>query len=182
MPATTSRACGQSAWKSSGASAAVTRHSERRVVAHSPRQLFVLVADVAGYPEFLPWCLAARVRSREGRVETDELVIGFGPFHEKFVSLVTLAPEDPTGPRIDTVGTEGPFRKLTSRWIFHPHPEGTQIEFELEFEFRSILLQQTVRMLFAEAVKRMVSAFEARAAVLYGKPSAPRASPAASTP
>jgi coenzyme Q-binding protein COQ10 len=157
----------------------VTRHSERRVVAFSPRQLFDLVADVEHYPDFLPWCSAARVRKREGNVEIAELVIGFGPFHEKFVSRVTLAPDHASGPCIHTVGIEGPFRKLTSRWLFHPHPDGTMVEFELEFEFRSMLLQQTVRLLFAEAVKRMVSAFEARATVLYGKPSARRAQPAA---
>ena len=46
-------------------------------------------------------------------------------------------------------------------------PAGAEIEFSLEFEFRSLILQHTVRMLFAEAVKRMVSAFEARAAQLY---------------
>ena len=159
----------------------MTRHGERRIVAYPPQQLFALAADVERYPEFLPWCLAARVRKREGNIETDELVIGFGPFREKFVSRVILAPDHASGPRIDTEGIDGPFRKLTSRWIFRPHPAGTQIEFELEFEFRSILLQQTVRILFAEAVKRMVSAFEARAAALYGKPSAPLAAPASST-
>ena len=80
-----------------------------------------------------------------------------------------------------TTGTEGPFRKLSSRWVFRPHPEGSLIEFELEFEFRSMLLQQTVRLLFAEAVKRMVSAFETRANLLYGKPMSRRATPASST-
>jgi coenzyme Q-binding protein COQ10 len=127
------------------------------------------VADVGRYPEFLPWCLAGRVRKRVGNVETAELIIGFGPFHEKFVSEVTLAADVPS-PRIDTVGTDGPFRRLRSQWVFHPRPEGTMIEFELEFEFRSALLQHTVRLLFAEAVKKMVSAFEARARALYGQP------------
>ncbi|MBS0538575.1 MAG: type II toxin-antitoxin system RatA family toxin [Proteobacteria bacterium] len=157
----------------------MTRHAERRIVRFAPRQLFDLVADVPRYPEFLPWCTAARVRRREGpNVEIDELAIGFGPFHEKFVSKVTLTPDDPAGPRIETTGVEGPFRHLGSKWQFRPHPEGTEIEFALEFEFRSVILQHTVRMLFAEAVKRMVSAFEARAAQLYGAPSAPRVSPA----
>ena len=99
----------------------LTRHAERRLVAHAPQQLFDLVADVRRYPEFLPWCHAARVRSRDGDVEIAELAIGFGPFHEKFTSRVTLAPQDAQGPRIDTVGIEGPFRRLVSRWIFHPH-------------------------------------------------------------
>jgi coenzyme Q-binding protein COQ10 len=67
---------------------------------------------------------------------------------------------------------------LSSRWSFQPHPEGTLIDFSLEFEFRSRLLQHTVRVLFAEAVRRMVAAFEARAAKLYGKPSARPGTPA----
>jgi coenzyme Q-binding protein COQ10 len=158
------------------------RHVEHRVVAHAPIQLFDLVADVRRYPEFLPWCQAARVRRRDGRIEYDELAIGFGPWHERFVSRVELKPDDLDGPRIDTTGTEGPFRRLVSRWIFHPHPDGTLIHFELEFEFRSRLLQQTVRLLFADAVKRMVSAFEARANQLYGKPMRQSATPASSTP
>jgi coenzyme Q-binding protein COQ10 len=148
----------------------LTRHAERRVVAYAPRQLFDLVADVRRYPEFLPWCHAARVRSRKGHIEIAELAIGFGPFHERFVSRVDLAPDRPDGPRIETTGIEGPFRRLSSRWTFHPHSSGTEIEFELEFEFRSLLLQQTVRLVFAEAVRRMVAAFEARAGQLYGKP------------
>jgi len=148
---------------------AITRHAERRVVRFAPRQLFDLVADVPRYPEFLPWCLAARVRRREGPgVEIDEVVIGFGPFHETFVSRVTLAPDDPSGPRIDTTGIEGPFRHLVSHWVFRPHAQGCEIAFALEFEFRSRLLQHTVRVVFAEAVRRMVSAFEARATRLYG--------------
>jgi coenzyme Q-binding protein COQ10 len=148
---------------------AVTRHAERKIVPFAPRQLFDLVADVPRYPEFLPWCTAARVRRREApNVEIDEIAIGFGPFHETFVSRVVLTPDTPDGPRIETAGVEGPFRSLASHWQFRLHPRGTEIVFALEFEFRSRLLQHTVRMLFAEAVKRMVAAFEARATQLYG--------------
>ncbi len=160
-----------------------TRHTESRVIPYQPRQLFDLVADVARYPEFLPWCQAARVRRREApNVEIAELAIGFGPFHERFVSRIVLAPDDPAGARIETTGTEGPFRMLQSRWVFRPHPEGTLVEFELEFEFRSLILQKTVQLLFAEAVKRMVSAFEARAVALYGRSTARPATPASSAP
>lgn len=158
---------------------ATTRHAERKIVPFAPRQIFDLVADVPRYPEFLPWCMAARVRRRETpNVEIDELAIGFGPFHENFVSRVTTTTDDPDHLHIETVGIEGPFRILSSRWTFQPHAGGTLIDFSLEFEFRSRLLQHTVRMLFAEAVKRMVAAFEARARQLYGKPSVPPATPA----
>ncbi|MBN9090564.1 MAG: type II toxin-antitoxin system RatA family toxin [Reyranella sp.] len=149
---------------------AVTRHAERKVVRFAPQQIFDLVADVPRYPEFLPWCTAARVRKKEGpNAEIAELAIGFGPLHEKFVSRVIRKTDDPEGPRIETVGIEGPFRALLSHWLFRPHPNGTEIVFSLEFEFRSLILQHTMRMLFAEAVKRMVAAFEARAVQLYGK-------------
>lgn len=159
---------------------ATTRHAERKVLPFAPRQLFDLVADVPRYPEFLPWCTAARMRRRESpNVEIDELAIGFGPFHEKFVSRVVLTPDDPAKLAIETVGIEGPFRKLSSRWIFQPHASGTLIDFSLEFEFRSRLLQHTVRMLFAEAVRRMVAAFESRATQLYGRPNAQPATSAA---
>lgn len=147
-----------------------------------PQQLFDLVADIPRYPEFLPWCTAARVRRREGPdSELAELAIGFGPLHEKFVSRVVLSPDAEGGPRIATTGVEGPFRHLASQWRFEPHPDGTMIHFTLEFEFRSLLLQQTVRLLFAEAVKRMVAAFEARATQLYGQPTPRQATPASST-
>jgi len=148
-------------------------------VRFAPRQLFDLVADVPRYPEFLPWCTAARVRRREApNVEIDELAIGFGPFHEKFVSRVALNTDDPGALRIETSGTEGPFRHLSSRWLFQPEDGGTLIDFTLEFEFRSRLLQHTVRLLFGEAVRRMVSAFETRAQRLYGQPTVRPATPA----
>jgi coenzyme Q-binding protein COQ10 len=132
--------------------------------------MFDLVADVPRYPQFLPWCTAARVRKQEGpNVDVAELAIGFGPLHERFVSRVTKATDEPNNLRIETTGIEGPFKALASHWQFKPHARGTEIVFALEFEFRSRILQHTMRMLFAEAVKRMVAAFEARASKLYGK-------------
>lgn len=174
MPATTSPGCGRRGRLNWGADQLLsTRHAERRVVSYPPLQLYELVADIARYPEFLPWCQAARIRRRESpTVEIAELAIGFGPFHEKFVSRVVRVSDGPGGPRIDTTGIEGPFRLLKSHWIFQPHAEGTLIDFELEFDFRSLILQKTVQLLFAEAVRRMVSAFEARAEKLYGRSSA----------
>jgi coenzyme Q-binding protein COQ10 len=110
------------------------------------------------------------VRKQEGpNAEIDEVAIGFGPLHERFVSRVTKNTDDPDNLRIETTGIEGPFKVLASHWQFRPHASGTEIAFSLEFEFRSRILQHTMRMLFAEAVKRMVAAFEHRAAKLYGK-------------
>lgn len=149
-------------------------HSERRALPYAPRQLYDIVADIERYPEFLPWCMAARIRRREGDLIAADLVIGFRMFRERFTSRVTLHPEAPGGPRIEAVYADGPFRHLDSRWIFRPEGEGTEIDFHVDFSLRSALLQHAIESLFEEAVRRMVAAFEARAARLYG--------PAAATP
>ncbi len=151
-------------------------HRERRVLPYTPRQLFDLVADIEAYPQFLPWCIGARIRKREGAQIVADLIIGFRLFRERFTSKVSLLPDDPRGPRIDTVYADGPFKRLENHWIFHEHPDGCDVEFFVDFEFKSYLLQATVEILFHEAVRRMVAAFEGRAARLYG--AVPRARPA----
>lgn len=143
-------------------------HAERRFLPYTQAQLYDLVADVERYPEFLPWCVAARVRSRDGNMLTADLVIGFKMIREKFTSRVTLSPPD----RIDVAYTHGPLRYLNNHWIFEEARDGCVIDFFVDFEFRSQLLQRLIGALFNEAVRRMVTAFEARAHALYG-PSRP---------
>lgn len=141
-------------------------HAEKRVLSHSPDHLFDLVADVERYPEFLPWCIGARVRNRREHVLIADLIIGFKGIRESFSSEVTL---DRTAMRIDVVYREGPFKYLNNHWIFNAQPDnGCEIDFFVDFEFRSRLLQRIIGMLFNEAVRRMVSAFETRADDLYG--------------
>jgi coenzyme Q-binding protein COQ10 len=141
-------------------------HAEKKVLPYTPEQLFDLVADVEKYPEFLPWAVAARIRSRDGNVITADLVIGFKMFRERFTSKVVL--DQPR--RIDVSYTEGPFRYLNNHWVFEPMPGGgTCIDFFVDFEFRSAILQRLIGMLFNEAVRRMVHAFETRAKKLYGE-------------
>ena len=142
-------------------------HAEQRVLAYTPDQLYGLVADVERYPEFLPWCLAARIRRREKNLIVADLVIGFRMIRERFTSRVGL---DEAGRRIDVVYAEGPFKYLNNHWVFQDHPEGCLIDFYVDFEFRSKLLQKMMEALFHEAVKRMVHAFESRAHALYGEP------------
>lgn len=143
-------------------------HAERRVLPYTPQQLYELVADVERYPEFLPWCIGARVRRRESNLVVADLIIGFKMFRERFTSTVKLSPDGPA-PRIDVSYADGPFKYLNNHWIFTPLPQGCEIDFFVDFEFKSRLLQRAIELLFNEAVRRMVAAFEARAAALYGK-------------
>ena len=140
-------------------------HAEHRRLPYSAEQLFNLVADVERYPEFLPWCLAARIRERKDNAITADLLIGFKMVRERFTSRVVL--DRPK--RIDVSYAEGPFRYLNNHWIFLPQDDGScVIDFYVDFEFRSRMLQRIIGVLFNEAVRRMVGAFEARARQLYG--------------
>ena len=147
----------------------MTVHAERRVIRHSPQELYDLVADVRSYPQFLPWCMAARIRHEDRHTLAADLIIGFQMFRERFTSHVDL---DPEHLEIDVKYAEGPFKYLTNKWRFLPHPDGCEIDFYVDFEFNSRLLQSVIETLFTEAVRRMVKAFEDRADDLYGKPGA----------
>ena len=144
----------------------MTIHAEKRVVSHTPEQLYALVLDVQKYPQFLPWCLAARVKSQTESELTADLIIGFNMFRETFTSYVEF---DSDKLEIDVRYAEGPFKHLTNNWKFLPHEDGCEIDFYVDFEFNSRLLQSVIEALFAEAVRRMVRAFETRADKLYYK-------------
>jgi coenzyme Q-binding protein COQ10 len=139
-------------------------HAEQRLLPYTQEQLFALVADIERYPEFLPWCIGARIRDRSPHLIVADLVIGFKMFRERFTSRVALDP-----PRtIDVTYAEGPFRYLNNHWIFEKAPQGCHIDFFVDFEFKSRLMQKVIEVLFSEAVRRMVGAFEKRAHDLYG--------------
>ena len=142
-------------------------HAEQRLLPYRPEQLFDLVADIERYPEFLPWCLGARITRRDGQIIHADLIIGFRMIRERFKSRVTL---DGPSHRIDVAYLDGPFKYLRNHWIFEPAPDGaTRLDFFVDFEFRSALLSKLIGVLFHEAVRRMVAAFEGRARQLYGE-------------
>jgi coenzyme Q-binding protein COQ10 len=139
-------------------------HAEKRYLPYRPEQLFDLVADIERYPEFLPWCVAARIKRREGNVLFADLMIGFKMVRERFTSKVTLGTN-----RLDVVYTEGPFKYLNNHWIFEQAPDGgTNIDFYVDFEFHSKVLRTLIGALFNEAVRLMVASVERRAKQLYG--------------
>ena len=150
----------------------MTHHHEEKLLPHTPQQMFDLVADVARYPEFLPWTAAARIRSRivipDGEEMEADLVISFKLFRERFGSRVTLLPVQG---KILTEYLDGPFRHLKSVWRFDPvagDPARCKVVFDVDFEFRNPILAGVIGLVFGEAMARVVRAFEARANVLYG--------------
>ena len=145
------------------------KHSETKRLPYTAEQMYALVADVGSYPQFLPWCSAARVRSRqpqpEGEIIEADLVISFKVFRERFGSRVTLFP---AALKIETEYLDGPFRYMRSHWAFRPDGAGCEVDFFVDFEFKNAILQGIIGVVFNEAMLRIVRAFECRAAELYG--------------
>jgi coenzyme Q-binding protein COQ10 len=142
----------------------VPKHSETRHLPYTAEQMFDLVADVKRYPEFLPWVIAMRVR-RDGPTETiADMVVGFKGLRESFTSKVDK--ERPGRLRVDYV--EGPLKYLNNDWRFRSEPGGCAVDFAVDFAFKNRLFEALAGQVFGTALRRMIGAFEARAAALYG--------------
>ena len=132
---------------------------------YSPEQLFALVADIERYDEFLPWVVAVRIRSSSETETVADLVVGFNAFKERFTSRVTKHSPD----RIIVDYVDGPLKYLHNEWRFTPvDGGGTELCFAVDFAFKSRLFETLAGQMFDRALRRMTSAFEQRAAVLYG--------------
>ena len=141
------------------------RHSETRHLPYTPEQLFDMVADVARYDEFLPWVVAVRIRSSSESETVADLVVGFSAFKERFTSRV--AKQRPERIVVDYI--EGPLKFLHNEWSFERAADGgTNLHFSVDFAFRSRLFESLAGQMFDRALRRMTSAFEQRAATLYG--------------
>jgi coenzyme Q-binding protein COQ10 len=143
-------------------------HNETKILRHSAQQMYDLVADVAAYPEFLPWCAAARIKSVTpdgvSQIMEADLVISFKVFRERFGSRVILHSNQLF---IDTEYLDGPFKHMKSTWKFKSLSEGCAATFFVDFEFKNAILQGVIGLVFNEAMQRIVLAFEARAESLY---------------
>ena len=142
------------------------RHTETRNLPYSPEQMFDLVADVKRYQEFLPWVAATRIRSDSETQMIADLVVGFKALKETFTSRVNK--HRPRSIVIDYV--EGPLKYLHNSWTFRPDGKGgTDIDFCVDFAFRSRIFEALAGQMFDRALRKMIGAFEARAHALYGE-------------
>lgn len=139
------------------------RHHETRLLPYRPEQLFDLVADVGRYQEFLPWVAATRVRSNSESEMVADLVVGFSALKETFTSRVRKV--RPSEIEIDYI--EGPLKYLHNRWLFTPAEGGTAVDFTVDFAFKHRIFEALAGQMFDRALRKMIGAFEERAAVLY---------------
>lgn len=140
------------------------RHSETRRLPYTPEQMFDLVANVGLYPEFIPWVTAVRLRSDSATEMVADLIVGFKGLRETFTSKVEKV--RPTTIHVDYL--DGPLKYLRNDWTFRPDGSGCQVDFSVDFEFKSRMFELLAGQMFGAALRKMIGAFEARAAALYG--------------
>ena len=140
------------------------RHSETRHLPYSPEQMFDLVADVARYPEFLPWVVATRIKSDSDTQMVADMIAGFKGLRESFTSKVQK--ERPEHIHVEYV--EGPLKHLDNDWKFRPDGKGgSYVDFCVDFTFKNRMFEMIAGQMFDRALRKMISAFEERAADLY---------------
>ena len=144
-----------------------------RLVRHSPRAMYDLVADVERYPEFLPLCESLRVLRRqpgtgEGtEVLVAEMGVGYKAIRERFTTRVGL---DRPNLKITAEYIDGPFRHLENRWAFKPGRDGgCDVDFFITYEFKSFALGLLMGKMFDRAFRKFTDAFESRADRVYGR-------------
>jgi len=143
---------------------------------YTPDQLFRLVGDVEAYPEFVPWINSmrtwnARHLSQGVEAVDAEAAVGFAFLKERFGTRVR---RDALNRQIDVSLLSGPFKKLENRWRFLDAGHGcTRVEFDIDFAFKSRLLEALLTANFSTAVDKLMTCFEARAKSLYGEKGAP---------
>jgi len=135
----------------------------------SIEQLYQLIIDVEKYPEFLPWCSAARVIEESDHMILADVIISFKAFTEHYRSQVELIPPSSGKAQVNTSFVSGPFKYLNSHWKLKTLRNGnTNVEFFIDFEFKSALLQKIIGLMFSKACQKMIASFEARAEDLFG--------------
>lgn len=146
--------------------------SSKRRVAHNAADMFDLVADVEQYPQFVPLCQSMRVQSRTQTGPSTEVIVAamtvaYKLVRETFTSRVTLERGTLT---ILVEYLDGPFKRMHNRWRFRELGEKLcEVEFFIDYEFRSRVLAMLMGAMFDAAFRRFAAAFEKRADQVYGR-------------
>jgi len=174
-------------------SKAQTYHEEK-IFPYTDRELYAVVADVASYPQFIPFCTGSRIeksalqRAMQEKTEVDaELTVGFLNFKESYVSTVTCIPFKSVQARASS--STPLFKTLSTTWNFKgttptlsspttlsgiksdtvaAHNYSTLVSFDLTYEFTNPIHAGISAAFFGQASKLTIKAFEDRCLAVYG--------------
>lgn len=141
------------------------RIARSAIVEHAAAAVYAIVEDIESYPDFLPWCYAAKVHERQPGRAVATLTVGMRAIRQSFTTVNINRP----GESIDLQLVKGPFKKFAATWRFIPLGEhAAKIEYSMEYEFSSRALGRALEPVFDKIADTMVSAFSRRADQLYG--------------
>lgn len=143
----------------------------KRMSPYSAAQMFDLVIDVDNYRNFIPYCKASHILSRNTAGNGDiilqaDLAVAYKFLHETYRSEITAA-ADKSG--LIVRQQKGPFRHLHNQWRFTPEGEGCIINFELQFDFAVPVLGRLLQPMMPRIVEKFITCFETRADIIYKK-------------
>ena len=142
--------------------------SIKKEIPCSKENLIKMVLDIEKYPEFVPWCLASKIYKKNDKGDTVEitadLTIGKSFFNETYKSFVIY---EKTTDSIHVTNMDGPLKHLENRWYFKQKSEISEIDFHIDFELKSKILNLLMIKSFNIGLKKIAEAFEKRAADLF---------------
>tara|TARA_B110001454_G_C12369233_1_gene287691 strand:- start:61 stop:510 length:450 start_codon:yes stop_codon:yes gene_type:complete len=144
--------------------------SIKKKIPCTKENLIKMLLDIEKYPEFVPWCIKAKICKtidRNNKVEiTADLTIGKSFFNETYKSLVVYNKDLNS---IVVTNIDGPLKHLENKWFFKQIGNDTEIDFQIDFELKSKILNLFMIKSFDTGLIKIAEAFEKRAIILFHK-------------
>lgn len=138
---------------------------ENRSLPYEAELVNKVILDVEKYPDFLPWCKGAKIISQDTDSFIAEMIVSFKGFTERYRSQIKFTHENGEY-TIKVNAISGPFKKLNNTWHIISIEEGCVVDFFIDFEFKSKILDMVIGVVFSIATEKMIVAFEERARML----------------
>ena len=144
--------------------------SVKKLIECKKEQLIDLVLDIEKYPEFVPFCMGAKVYEKKAQgnllLIVGDLTIGKGSFKDTYKSDVKYNKKEDS---IFVTNLDGPLKHLENTWHFKEKNNVTEILFEVDFELKNEFLNIVITKSFQFAIDKIAEAFQKRAEELFKK-------------
>jgi coenzyme Q-binding protein COQ10 len=144
--------------------------SVKKLIQCKKEQLIDLVLDIEKYPEFVPFCVDAKIYEKKDKgnllLIVADLTIGKGPFKDTYKSDVKYNKKEDS---IFVTNHDGPLKRLENTWFFKEESNITEVSFEVDFELKNEFLNIVMTKSFQFALDKIAEAFQKRAEELFNK-------------
>jgi|TARA_B100000768_G_scaffold103471_1_gene96179 coenzyme Q-binding protein COQ10 len=142
--------------------------SVKRLIECKKEDLINLVLDIEKYPEFVPFCYAAKIyetSEKDNQIKIiADLTIGKGPFKDTYKSDVRYNKNEDI---IFVTNIQGPLNHLENKWYFIQKKENTEISFDINFEIENRFLNIIMEKSFQFGLNKIADSFQKRANDLF---------------